>query len=257
MAGFAIACRLATPELTAYPESGLFRLLGGTRMAFGDELFLKADQAFHKGVGPSRPRAFRDWFAVVREQMVPRGHAHLDDDAMQDIMPWLYLSTRVNPTNVNAYVTAAYWMTTRLERPDLAELMLREAQRHNPRDYRIQLEQGRRAIKSGEWGTAGRYLDAGLRRWPHPLDQDDPEARIDLAQILMYRGLLYEMEGALDPAQSAYAAILDMFPERDGVRERMGALREHGSAPMSPEYILQNLLLHSRHVCEHDDEHPH
>ncbi len=228
------------------------RLLGGSRSALGERLFLKADSVFHKGVSAPPPRAFNGWFSALHDAVAPRVQQHLQPGEMQEVLPWLFIATRMDPGNVTAYAVGSFWLAEQLGRPDLALELLREAYRHHPRDYRIFLEQGRLWMRRGRWPAAASTLDAGLRLWPHPLASDDDDARLDAAQMKMYRALLAELQGQTALAAELHEGILDIFPARTGVRARLAALRR-GEQPRPPAAdLLDNLLAHNRHICQHD-----
>ena len=61
----------------------------------------------------------------------------------REILPWLKLSAEMDPKRIDTYVTASYWLRTRLDKPDEAEQFLREGLRANPDSYEILLELGR------------------------------------------------------------------------------------------------------------------
>lgn len=258
-AAFSLACLIFIQSGSAAPDAArgagtpaLLRLLGGSRTALGGRLYLKADNVFHKGVSQPAPRAFHGWFSDLHDAIAPRMQQHLQPGAMQEVAPWLYFAIRMDPGNVTAYAVGAFWLAEQLGRPDLAIELLREAYRHHPRDYRVFLEQGRLWLRLGRRPAAARALDAGLRLWPRPLPAEEDDARLDLAQMRMYRAVLAELQGETDLAAELYAGILAEFPARSGTRARLESLRR-GEQPRPPAAdLLDNLLAHNRHICQHD-----
>lgn len=259
---FSLACRLPVPAAgmdaaasrAAAGTPVVVRLLGGSRSALGGQLFLKADNVFHKGVKAPAPRAFDDWFSALREAIAPRVQQHLHGGDLREVLPWLYFAARMDPANVTAYVVGAFWLAEQLGRPDLAGALLREAHRHNPRDYRIFQEQGRLWLRGGRREAAAQALDAGLRIWPRPLSEADLEVRMDLAQMQMYRAVLAELNGETGLALELYERILKNFPSRSGARARADALRTGHPAQPPAAALLDNLLAHNRLICEHDHD---
>jgi hypothetical protein len=67
----------------------------------------------------------------------------LQGETAREIMPWLKLSVETDPTRIDTYVTASYWLRTRLDKPREAEEFLREGLRANPHSYELLLELGR------------------------------------------------------------------------------------------------------------------
>ncbi|MGI6086698.1 MAG: hypothetical protein ACOYCD_01945 [Kiritimatiellia bacterium] len=230
------------------------RLLGGSRAALGERLFLKADNVFHRGVSPPPERAFSGRICALHDAIAPRIQEHLQPGELQEVLPWLFLSVRMDPDNVMAYVVSAFWLSEQIGRPDLALELMREAHQHHPRDYRIFLEQGRLRLRLGHLRAAAAALDAGLRLWPHPHTADDDDALLDAAQMKMYRALLAEIQGETAVAMELYSDILAVFPGRIGARARLEALR-HGESPQPPaERLMDNMLAHNRYICQHHHE---
>ena len=44
----------------------------------------------------------------------PTIHTHLHDGNEREILPWLKLSAEMDPTQIETYVTASYWLRTTL-----------------------------------------------------------------------------------------------------------------------------------------------
>jgi len=254
---FALACRLLNmPELQKNTGEGLvYQILGSTRLEAGDFLFEQADRVFHKGVGHYHPHAFTDWFSRMRNEVRPHGHFHLHREGVLEIMPWLYFSVRADPHNVTAYAVAAFWLAGEAGRPDLAEGVLNEALRNNPGDYRVYLEKGNLAVRQGKYAMAARFFDAALALFRKTKDGDKEQMRIDLAEMLTYRGLLYELEGNPERAARNYREVTDIFPGRLHMKERMVELGKNSHSVARPEDLLGSLLLEKRVVCsEHEDK---
>lgn len=251
---FALACRLATPG--AHPfESGAFaaKLLGVTRGEVSGQFFSQADYVFHKGIY-AQSASRRDWFAGLKRAMIPRGHCHLHEEGILEIMPWLYFATRADPHNMEAYAVAAYWLAGEAGRPDLAERVLSEALRNNPSDYRAYMEKGIFALKSGDYPRAARYLDRALQCVPAGAGQGRDAIAIDLASVLTYRGLLYEIEERPVNAMECYRAVIAMFPGREGLVGRVREIEQKGRPDQSPKDLAAILLRQRRHVCSEGEQ---
>jgi len=255
---FALACRLAgMPEPHKNTDSGLVaHLFGSARFEISEQFYEQADRVFHKGVGYNRSAVFKDWFAKMRDEVSPAGHLHLHKEGVLEIMPWLYFATHADPGNVNAYIVAAYWLAGEAGRPDLAEQTLNEALRNNPSDYRIYMGKGNLALKEGNYAKAARFLDAAFSRLPgtNNMEKDKDQARFDLAEILTYRGLLYEINASPENALRSYREVVRMFPGRTGLKERITELEKNGRAPTPPEELAKTLLFQHRHVCAEDED---
>lgn len=255
---FTMACQLDAMAPPPRDEgSGLAGLLfGSSRKAFSASLFDKADAYFHKGVEHLERRAFtNDWFQRTLADIAPESHLHTRGKETAEILPWLVLATRADPNNVEAHLVTAFWLVSGLNRPDLAERILREARRSNPRDYRILMEMGRLDVKTSHPALAADRLDAALVLWPKPLDAADEQARIDKAEILTYRAFLHELDG--QPAMSARLLknALEIFPDRIYIRNRIAELEAGVDTRPSARRLLESLSRRSSEiVCRHGEE---
>lgn len=264
---FALCCQLTSELLmpgnetdspaTAGPPamagSVAIKALGASRAAVGDQLFETADRTFHMGVGVYRRQAFTTRFTRLGQAIAPEGHVHLQAEGVNELVPWLYLATRADPHNVEAYVVAAFWLAGEGGRPDLAERVLNEARANNPKDYCIYLGKGRLALKSGALTEAARAFDAAGALWERDPGPDKIQAQLDRAEMLIYRGLLYEESGDVPRALTCYRDMLALFPGRVGIRTRVVELTEAGHARVAPAVMWQTIMFQRRHVCEREN----
>lgn len=266
-AAFALCCRLTNEPLMPGNETGspaiagspamagsvAIKALGTSRAAVGDQLYANADRTFHMGVGVYRRQAFTSWFTRLGQAIAPEGHVHLQAEGVNEMVPWLYFATRADPHNVEAYVVAAFWLAGEGGHPDLAERVLDEARANNPKDYRVYLEKGRLALKSGALTEAACAFDTAGRLWERDPGPEKIQAQLDRAEMLVYRGLLYEEGGDVPHALMCYRDILALFPGRVGIRERVAELAEKGYARVAPAAMRQTIMFQCRHVCERED----
>jgi tetratricopeptide (TPR) repeat protein len=244
------------------------RLLGASRVAFGSSFFNEADNYFHKGVGHVHQKAFSDdYFQTLKAAIEPSGHVHPEGIEVSEIMPWLRFTTKMDPNNVDAYLTTAFWLEGAIQRPDVAEAVLREAQLNNPKDYRVINARAKMLFGTGDDGKAAVLLDTAIKLWPSSQDPEDQQARLDLAQMLSYRAFLCELKSdrtnALDLFKRAYAAM----PDNKALEQRIAAL-ERGEDCSGKDRQIWEALFAQRHVCaregedhdhdeEHEDDHDH
>ncbi len=254
-AAFSLACRLVdTADSGAVAGDSLVAgVLGESRLAISDAFYEEADVFFHKGVGHYHPKAFNDIFVKLGRDIAPDAHAHLKNNDVAEIMPWLYFAVRTDPRNVMAYTVAAFWLAGEAGRPDLAARVLAEARRANPRDYRVYLESGRLAIKQVNLKRAAAYLETALRLCPVNPGPEDRQSQLDLAEILMYRGLLYEHSGNLAQAEELHRRALQLVPERTALQKRLAFIETHGRSPSPPFKVWQSMLFHHAQVCDKEE----
>jgi len=249
---FVLSCRLSATGMPALeadgPRSVAGALLGESRTALGWHLFELADLYFHKGVEHHREHAIGGGiFSRTAALVSPRNRTHVDGAEVAEIMPWLSFATRVDPHNVDSCLVAAFWLSTAVGKPQAALDLLTRAQGANPFNDRIQLEKGRVLLREGRVAEAGSAFDAGLAFWPGGRANDDEDARLDRAALLLYRALIHEAAGEADSAVSMFQEIMGLYPERQGLRERIAAIR----AGLKPSRLASGVW---RAMLAHDDE---
>lgn len=178
--GLAVCVTLATVlnprlERKVYAGSGsagLMALLSSdSRQILATHFYVKADAYFHSGTYPSifeqgltneshmtghahedhdedehlesAEKPARDWIESFGRRFTLTKHTHLENGEEREILPWLKISADLDPQQVTVYLTAAYWLSTSLHRPDEAQEFLRQGLRANPDSYEILLELGR------------------------------------------------------------------------------------------------------------------
>jgi len=142
-------------------DNSLYRILGSAKEAIGDTLFLKADAYLHGGVegksdsgedlekegkieerehSASGLKTASDWIAQVNDRVKVHEHRHLAKTQQKEILPFIYWATELDPHNVEAVLTAAYWLDRHLGQTDSAVEVLAAGLRNNPGHWEI--EQG-------------------------------------------------------------------------------------------------------------------
>lgn len=243
-------------------------LLGESRQLLSHNFFNEADMYFHKGVAHkitalTLPGPFQRW----QSEITPAQHAHAEGAASAEILPWLRMAIRADPHNVEAFLVAAFWASTGLNRPDLAREILGEAQQRNPADYRVPLEKGRLAIETHLFEQALPALDSALTLHTHtPATPDrQRELLLDKAEILTFLGFLHEAKGETAEAIHCFNQVLTLAPTRLPIKERLEFLEAGKTPPDSAKELLERITRRSANdTCKaggHDhadhDEHHH
>jgi tetratricopeptide (TPR) repeat protein len=261
---FSLVCRISLDVPITPPDEGVIDLLfGESRSALSADLYARADTFFHRGVAHSEKRVLtNDWIQAWRADIAPASHRHAEGSATAEILPWLQLATQADPRNVEASLVLAFWISTGLNRPDLANRVLLDAQRLNPMDYRIPLEMGRIAIRGGSFDQAQSKLFSTLARWPSPLKPTDREAMLDKTESLTLLGFISELKGNNTEAIAQFKNALAIFPERSYIVQRVAQLEAGETPPDSARERLAALVRQTVHdACkdEHEghDEHSH
>lgn len=254
-ASFALSCALMaqqTPGCADGVESVAGVLLGQSRRALGQQMYMTADLYFHRGVPHLKERAFDEGFVPsLAAEVSPALHDHLRGKQIGEIMPWMWLSLRMDPHNLETYRVAAFWLATDARRPDLARKVLLDAQANNPYAYQVQLDMGRMDLREGLLEDAARDFDAALAFWPRRTATDEELEKLERAEILLYRALLHEARGETEREVRMLEEILAAYPDRSGLRERIDVIRS-GGKPALPADRLWDLMLKKQRDAMHD-----
>jgi len=213
---------------------------GDARRLFADQFFVKADAYFHSGMYPSiydnrqsfktphiaedsgamkskntgDETAFlgqpRNWIDAFGRQFFPSVHTHLSEGgasgqegeaAVREILPWLALSTELDPKRVEVYTVTAYWLR-RMNKIDESEQELREGLKENPGDPQLLFDLGRLFSEARSNSVSARNVwEAGLSNWEGLPDKDSDKNKFVAEKIL---GALAHME---ETAQNTNQAI--------------------------------------------------
>jgi tetratricopeptide (TPR) repeat protein len=186
---WAVAALLAAAADARMPQGStsfslndsLYRLLGTAKEAVGDVLFLKADSYYHGGSeleyehedyqkeglidDGGRAEAPSDWIARVYDRVRSHAHYHLKDQEKKEMLPFFALATTLDPKNVEAVLTTAYWLEAHFGKSDEALEVLRKGSRDNPDAWQIDLRLGLLASRRKEDpALALRHLEEALRK---------------------------------------------------------------------------------------------
>jgi tetratricopeptide (TPR) repeat protein len=186
--------------------------LGDSRRMFANEFYTKADAYYHSGFYPTiydNNEAFktahmaedtgavnsnnlgdetgfrgkpRDWLDAFARHFSPEHSSHLDEggpgdnlggsDNVREILPWLKLSTDLDPQNVQNYTVSAYWLRERMHKADEANQVLLEGLRNNPGSCDILFELGRLYAESyHDTNRAENVWIAAAKNW-RPIEGD-------------------------------------------------------------------------------------
>jgi hypothetical protein len=199
-------------------------VLGDGRKLFANEFYTKADEYYHSGYYPTMfddNAAFqtahmaadtgavntkntgdehgflgptRNWLDAFGRHFFPNRHTHLDEGGADDdlsgsenvreILPWLKLSTDLDPDNVQTYIVTAYWLRQRMHNVQQADLVLHEGLRNCPGSYDILFELGRLYFESYHDEQRARNVwEEGVRQWLR-LDPQYRQGNKDADQLL-------------------------------------------------------------------------
>lgn len=195
-----------------------------------------------------------DWIDSFGRKFYPSEHVHIDaslpaggagheaaheaeeTEKLREMLPWLKMSTELDPHRVDSYVVAAFWLRERMHRIDEAEQFLRDGLRENPDSYEIYYEVGRLAFESrNDHVRARRMWTIAIEKWKKTQAGLQEPDLFMLRNILSMLAHLEEEDGHLELAlkllKDAKAAdgggpVFDLRIQK--LTEKMGA------APTAP-----------------------
>jgi len=217
--------------------------MGDARRLFANQFFVKADAYFHSGMYPTiydnrqsfttphiaedsgamkgkntgDETAFlgppRNWIDAFGRQFYPSVHTHLSDGGadgqegegtVREILPWLALSTELDPKRVEVYTVTAYWLR-RMNKIDESEQELREGLKENPGDPQLLFDLGRLFSEARRNpGNARNVWEAGLRNWESLPDKESDKNRFVAEEIF---GALAHLEETAHNTNQATALL--------------------------------------------------
>ena len=260
-AAFSTACRIGVPSGDGGGSSVAIALFGQARHAFGLQFYETADRYFHRGVPHQEERALSGGFyETLGRAITPVGHMHLAGSDVKEMLPWLWLSLKIDPDNIETRRVAAFWLVQELGRPDLARQVLKEAVRAHPYDYQVELDLGRLALREGRREDARRAFAAALAFWPKRQGVDEELAVFERADLLTYMALLDEIDGKPGEAAARLEEVHALCPKRAGIADRAGDLRA-SRPPAVPAATMwaEMIRRHSSRMtaCHREDCHEH
>ena len=265
VAAFSLACRLSASTPFAHHSSagspGTHRVLTASQAAIGSWLFEKADQYFHKGV-PHRTQEEKNMsiFQQLGDITKPETHIHLKQYEIGEMMPWLQLAVQINPHDISSCLVASFWLSNKCNRPDLAHDLLERAQWNNPFCYSIQLERARIYMRERKLHQARRCLDAGLAFLEYRHPNPDEDVLMDKGALLLYRALIYEHNGRKQKAIKLLEKILEIFPGRTHLKDRIKDLETGTEPSVLPSALWSDTLMEEirdRQKCKREHCHDH
>ena len=166
----------------APPSDPLSRLVGSAKEVFGDTLFLKADSYFHGGAEhenhhddtaaqvekegelEGKTEVPQDWIARINHEVGANDLVHLAKDKRREMLPFFALSTSLDPYNVEAILTTAFWLEREFEKPGDALQVLKKGAQDNPDSWEIENALGRFYMKRSDNASAHQHFQAALQK---------------------------------------------------------------------------------------------
>jgi len=190
----------------------------------------------------------RDWIDAFGRHFIPNRHTHLDEggatddlstsDNVREILPWLKLSARLDPDDIQTYTVTAFWLR-RMHKEKEAEQVLREGLRNNPQSYEILFELGRLYKESyDDTGRARNVWELAARYWFNLSPDDQKENRLILEQITTNLGQLETDAGNWPQAMNWLRLAQKISLTPDALQEQIDGIKWKMSEQPSPLFLI-------------------
>ena len=232
-------------------------LFGDGRRLFANHFFVQADVSFHSGYYPSifdqarapkdtrhltakdgEPAAEehekqmnflgppRDWIERFGRHFIITEHTHLEGNNEREILPWLKLSSELDPQKIETYTVAAYWLLD-LGKLKEAEDFLRQGMLNNPDSCEILFELGRLYYKNNHDPARARNVwELALRKWTEQEAARKNPDLFQLGQIAVNLSRLEEKEGNLARAMQLLELSQKASPHPEALQEQIDELKQ-------------------------------
>jgi tetratricopeptide (TPR) repeat protein len=260
-----LAQRMPQWNRRATSDNVLNILFGDGRRLFANHFFIKADISYHSGYYPSifdqarankdtrhltakegEPAAEehekqmqflgppRDWIERIGRHFMITEHTHLQGNAEREILPWLKISSELDPQKVETYTVSAYWLRD-MGKVKEAEAFLREGLRNNPDSYEILFELGRLYNENQHDPARARNVwELALRKWSDQESAGKKPDLLQLDQIAIALARLEEKQGNLARAIQLLALAKRGSPHPQILQQQIDDLKKQLAAPPPP-----------------------
>ena len=230
----------------AYFHSGFYPTIFDNQESF-KTAHIAEDAGALKGRNQGEETQFmgrpRDVIEEFTKHFLPSTHTHLDQGGpggpskpgdlgegaggeVREILPWLRISAELDPTRIETYMVAAYWLRKRMGKVDEAEQFLREGLQANPGNGAILFELGRIYQEDRKDDSRARNLwELAVKRLDGKKAPKTEEDDFMLGQLTLELARLEEKHGNLAAALQWLERHQTVSPEREVVQKQIEELR--------------------------------
>ena len=237
-------------EADVYYHSGYYPTIFDNRGAFEtahmaeDTGAIASHNRGEEGGFMGPPLDFIDRF---NRHFIPNRHSHLDEGGptddlsksgeVREILPWLKISSELDPEDIQTYIVTAYWLRTRMGQVAEGERVLREGLRYNPNNPQLLYELGRVYYENYHnlprarniWEAAVRSWYAGMAGKPDS-EKFSFDNKFLLEQLQTHLALLEEDAGNFSAAITHLEQAKTVSPSPAELQKQIEELKEKLSA---------------------------
>ena len=187
----------------------------------------KAHEASMSFLGPPR-----DWIEKFGRRFMITHHSHLNSGREREILPWLKLSSELDPQRIETYTVSSYWLRSQLGKVDEAEGFLREGLRNNQDSYEILYELGRVLEEDRHDDIRARNLWLqSLKKWRTAEAAAKNPPTQTLNEITTHLARLEERSGNLSQAVAYWEMAAKTSPSPDDIEKHIEELNRSMANP--------------------------
>jgi tetratricopeptide (TPR) repeat protein len=150
----------------------------------------------------------------------------------RELLPWLKLAATLDPERPETYVTAAFWLRSRLGKTDEAEQFIREGLQHLPGQPELLFELGRIYHENHKDAVRARSIwQAALVQFRKTRTTEAPEDLLLCAQILAHLAKLEQDAANYSKAVEHLNDLLVITPNKASVQKWIDDLSGKAAAP--------------------------
>ena len=153
-------------------------------------------------------------------------HSHMKNQDAKELLPWFRISAELDPTRVETYTVAAFWLRNTLKKPDEAEQFLREGWKANPESYEIVFELGRLYEKDRkDLDRARNLFELALKKWGARESNKERPDLFGLEQILVHLVEIEYAQGDFKPCLEHLLQLEPISPYPDSIRNTIADVK--------------------------------
>ena len=243
-------------------------VFGDSRKLFANQFFTMADVYFHSGYYPSifdigaadqkeiisashgkketeedeKNEDFmgkpKDWVDAFGRHFRVMQHTHLSNNNEREILPWLRLAADLDPQKIETYTVGAYFLRDHLNRPDQAEIFLREGLRNNPDSTEILFVLGRIYFENKNDPDRARNIwQLGVKKYRSLPEDAQKHNELIFEELGGNLARLEDAAGNYRQAIDWLQAVKLVSPSPDAIQERIDAIQKKlaAPAPLAPQ----------------------
>lgn len=176
----------------------------------------------------------QDFLEALGRHFYVSQHSHVKTTDAKELLPWFKISAELDPTRIETYTVAAFWLRTTLKKVDEAEEFLRDGWKANPNSYAIIFELGRLYESDRKDHERARNLfELALKKWNEQERQKEKPDLFALEQIL---GHIAETEEQLHDYSNCVKhleQLAPLSPNPEMIRKRIEDVKAKATSPRS------------------------